>query len=314
MSIQFNTFQLTLWDVGHGIAIWIRTPSGHNHWVDTGCLPDFSPAQHVFNNYGVGLGDIDYLVISHPDKDHFDDLDDFLHWFGEPRVFARNTSVLPQEKFGTMGAGYQQAFYDLDGKYHAPVTPGTEPWDPCWNGEVTLANAMLHRSEVSNINDTSIVCFYQYKGWLFVMPGDIGDSAWQKLWAREKYRLEPLVKSSNARILVAPHHGRESGYSEAMISNVNPHLIIISDEYGKEDTYQLFRTKGKGMEHSPFDGSLKPISEWERLFSRANKPKSLADLLSRRSEDIRFLSTKTCGRLRFEVSANGNCSLHIFKK
>jgi beta-lactamase superfamily II metal-dependent hydrolase len=64
-------FQLTLWDVGHGLAVWIQTPSGHNHWVDTGCLPKFSPDEHVYYNYGVS--GIDYLTISHADKDHFDE-------------------------------------------------------------------------------------------------------------------------------------------------------------------------------------------------------------------------------------------------
>jgi len=312
--MQQSSFQFTLWDVGHGISIWIRTPSGHNHWIDTGCLPEFSPAQHVFNSYGVGRGDIDYLILSHPDKDHFDDLDDFLHWFGEPRVFARNKSVLPEEKFGSLGAGYQRAFFDLDAKYNDTVTPGEEPWNPDWNGGVTVVNSFLDRSEVANINDSSIVTFYQYQGWLFVMPGDIGDGAWQALWAREKHRFEPLVTNSKARILVAPHHGRPSGYSDAMIGNIRPHLIVISDEYGKEDTDQRFRTKGTGMEHSQFSGELKPISHFARLLAQPQAPTGLAGLLSRASEDIRFLSTKTCGRLQFQINTIGTCNLHIITK
>jgi competence protein ComEC len=33
----------------------------------------------------------------------------------------------------------------------------------------------------------------------------------------------------NADILLAPHHGRESGYNTDFMSNVNPCLTIISD-------------------------------------------------------------------------------------
>ena len=28
-----NKLVFTLWDVGHGVSIWIRTPNGSNHWI-----------------------------------------------------------------------------------------------------------------------------------------------------------------------------------------------------------------------------------------------------------------------------------------
>ena len=29
----------TLWDVGHGVALWIKTPNDSNHWIDlVSCL------------------------------------------------------------------------------------------------------------------------------------------------------------------------------------------------------------------------------------------------------------------------------------
>ena len=302
-------FQLTLWDVGHGLAIWIQTPFGHNHWVDTGCLPEFSPAHHVYNKYGVR--EIDYLTISHPDKDHFDDLEDFLHWFGGPRIFHRNPSVFPDEKYGGLGAGYQQAFLRLDSNYKAPLAIGTEPWNPNWNGGVSVHNCYLDRREVSSINDSSIVSFYTYAGWLFVMPGDIGDAAWQELWKREGFRIQPVVNSSKARILVAPHHGRASGYSDAMMSDIKPHLVVISDEFGKEPTDNRFRTNAIGLEHNWLLGNLKPISYLSRIFDR---PHGLAGLLTSRTNDIRFLSTKTAGRLKFSIDSLGECILHIIRK
>jgi len=42
-----SNFQFTLWDVGHGLAIWIKTPSGHNHWIDAGKEGEFSPSAHA---------------------------------------------------------------------------------------------------------------------------------------------------------------------------------------------------------------------------------------------------------------------------
>lgn len=28
------SMMFTLWDVGHGLCIWIKTPNGHNHMID----------------------------------------------------------------------------------------------------------------------------------------------------------------------------------------------------------------------------------------------------------------------------------------
>jgi hypothetical protein len=175
-------------------------------------------------------------------------------------------------------------------------------------------NSWLDRREVGNINDSSIVSLYQFLGWLFVMPGDIGDSAWQTLWEREKHRFEPLIRSSKARILVAPHHGRPSGYSDAMCSDIQPHLIVISDEYGKEDTDQRFRTKGTGLEHNLLTNELKPIRHWSRLVEQPRLQPGFDGLLNSRTTDIRFLSTKTCGRLKFSIDSLGCCILHIVTK
>ena len=52
----------TLWDVGHGVSIWINTPNGANHWIDLGRTPEFSPSEHVARAYRIS--DIDYLAVS----------------------------------------------------------------------------------------------------------------------------------------------------------------------------------------------------------------------------------------------------------
>ena len=64
------------------MSIWINTPNGTNHWIDLGRTPEFSPSEHVERTYHVS--DIDYLVISHPDEDHLEDLPQFRETFGNP--------------------------------------------------------------------------------------------------------------------------------------------------------------------------------------------------------------------------------------
>ena len=297
---------ITIWDVGHGLSTWIQTPNGHNHWVDTGYLPGFSPSEHVYANYGVRS--IDYLTISHADKDHIDDLHNFVRCFGAPRVFCRNKSVPADEKYGALYAEYQKAFQSIDVTHNATVPQGQEPWDSAWNGGVITVQCWLDWSEASNINDSSVVTFYRYKDWLFVLPGDIGPSAWDKLWLRHHLDISAMLRGTTARVLVAPHHGRSSGYSDSMIEAVNPHLIVVSDEHGKEPTDPRFRTKGLGLEHDTDSLRLRPIPEIERLFEPMKK--GILGLLDPR-RDIHYLTMKNTGRLQFAISFTGDCNLHI---
>lgn len=304
-----NPFQLTLWDVGHGLSVWIQTPTGHNHWVDTGYLPGFSPSENVYSKYGVRK--IDFLTISHADKDHFDDLHNFLHYFGLPRVFHRNLSVPADQKYGSLTASYQQALKQLEQSHTAPVPSGQEPWDPRLNGGVTIQHYSLDWSEARNINDSSVVTFYHYAGWLFILPGDIGPSAWTKLWLYHGTEIAALIANSSRRILVAPHHGRTSGYSEELITATKPSLILVSDEYGKEPTDYRFRSKATGLEHNRATGNLKRISPLLRLLERPQPPITFAALLGHTTTDIKYLSMKSTGRLQFRVDSLGECNLHI---
>lgn len=73
-----NDFMFTLWDVEHGLSIWIQTPSGQNHCIDAGKNndTDFSPYVHMRILHNVKM--LDYLIISHPDKDHIEGLPDLV--------------------------------------------------------------------------------------------------------------------------------------------------------------------------------------------------------------------------------------------
>lgn len=129
--------KFTLWDVGHGVSIWINTPNGANHWIDLGRTPDFSPSEHVGRAYRVS--DIDYLVISHPDKDHLEDLPRFKATFGDPRVLCRNKSLPEADMFGQRAFQYQKDYADLHNRFTAPIPHHESPTNPDRNGGVQYA-------------------------------------------------------------------------------------------------------------------------------------------------------------------------------
>jgi len=278
-------FKFTLWDVGHGLCIWIQTPNGHNHWIDCGATQDFSPAQHVNKKHGVTS--LDYLIVSHPDTDHIKDLTNLVAVIGKPRTLRRNKSLPPEEKYKSGELGCQQTFKELDTTYTSPVGWPLDPENPAYNGGVEIKGSCNDYSDTIRGNDTSVVMLYHYAGWLFVCPGDIEDKGWQALWAQKKAEFEPLIAKSKWRVLVAPHHGRKTGYSQAMMDNTMPHFTIVSDVVGESETDDHFRKNPLGL----------------KLVVRPNDKEEL----------IKYLSTKQGGRVQFSISNTGSYTLHQYE-
>ena len=273
----------TLWDVGHGVSIWINTPNGTNHWIDLGRTPEFSPSEHVGRAYHVS--DIDYLVISHPDKDHLEDLPQFKETFGDPRTLQRNKSLPAANMLGLGAFQYQREYADLHNRFSAPITHTEDPTNQNCNGGVRYATHSLdHRTRVNGStilgsaviegNDTSIVVMLLYEGVLFVCPGDIEPLGWRELWRRHAASYRALIDGARCRFLVAPHHGRKSGYCSDMMEAIQPHATFISDVWGASETHPAFRNDPLGV-------------------------------LVSSGDTVRYYTTKRAGRVQVVVSATG---------
>lgn len=239
---------IRVWDVGHGLSAWIRTPNGQNHWVDAGFNPDpeFSPSQHVLKKYPNSTP-INLLTISHPDKDHFDDLHNMIASLGKPLVLQRNKSLPDDIKFDSGQFAYQKAFRELDETYTHPIDWSISPMNPNCNGGVKVESGYLEWREVDDINNSSIVVLYQYANTLVIFPGDIEEIGWELLEPKVKAKFSALVDASTFRILVAPHHGRGSGYSQKMMDFFDPSLAIISDEHDRAPTDRRFQRNPSGI-------------------------------------------------------------------
>ncbi len=267
----------TVWDVGHGVSIWIKTPNGSNHWIDLGRTPEFSPSEHVGRAYRVS--EIDYLVISHPDKDHLEDLPQFRETFGDPRALQRNKSLPAVDMFGQRTFQYQKDFAHLHNRYTSSVPREDSPTNPERNGGVRYAIRSLdHGTRVNGAsiegNNTSVVVMLLYGGVLFVCPGDIEPPGWQELWRRYESSFRALIEDAEHRFLVAPHHGRRSGYCKGMMDAIQPHATFISDVWGASETHPAFRSNPLGV-RSPS------------------------------GETVKYYTTKRGGRVQVIVSTNG---------
>lgn len=278
----FKTRKLyfTLWDVGHGLSIWLKTPRGHNHWIDLGKSADFSPSEHVSELYNVKR--IDHLIISHLHKDHLEDLPNFLKRFPAPRIVKYNPFPLFQKTLLQENVELWKAFRRLISKTKSNDIPWeSNPRNSQYNGGVNYRFAYNRYSKYISDNNTSIVTMIRYKDLLVVCTGDIEDDGWQRLWQKPgrmflKYgkMFEKFIKEAKVRILIAPHHGSKETYSPHLMEKINPHITIISDAWGASETHSGYREKPIGMKSST-------------------------------GEILKYFSTKKGGRIQITVTENG---------
>ena len=279
-----HSFIFTLWDVGHGISIWLQMPNGTHQWIDLGNTSEFSPSEHVWEKYGVTR--IENLFISHPDQDHLSDLPNFIASFEEhynPRYLTNNRSLPEEEKYGTLQYQYQWYYKNISDSKMFDVGWEQSPVNSVNNGGVKIGTYCLDYGNYGGIkiesNNTSMVVLLRYQDVVIVCPGDIEHTGWEVLWSLYNAGIISIIEGADIRVLVAPHHGRVSGYSDAMMDAINPHLAIISDVYGESETHPSYYKKPLGIKFS--DGNVVKyystkrggqvqitISETERIFGQ----------------------------------------------
>lgn len=113
----------------------------------------------------------------------------------------------------------------------APVLPETTALSDAINGGVVFKDFSVEKDLGTNPNLYSVVMFLSYGGNTLCFPGDAETATWEELLQQAAVR-DWLRKTT---ILIAPHHGRESGWHDGLSQYCKPKLCIISDG-GIEET------------------------------------------------------------------------------
>ncbi len=252
------TLDVTFWDVQHGNACYLRTPDGRHIVYDLGTgsygakLPNFSPLTHLRSNLGVAQ--LDYVVISHPNLDHIDDILSFDHL--GPKVLRRPTHI-KREDIGPVRDQDKPIFdkyFEINRRYNASVS-GTvnDPAIPDHWGGVKLRTFGAVTCSRSNINNHSVVLTAEYAGLKLVLMGDNESASYEELLGQPAF----AAAIKNADVLLAAHHGRQSGYHNDFMTSVNPRLTVISDgRFCDTSATSRYAAKTRGWKvHSRSGGS-----------------------------------------------------------
>ncbi len=220
------------WDVQHGHACYIRTPNGRHFVVDlgTGSYSEnkpFSPMSHLKDKWGVQQ--LDYVVITHPHRDHIDDIFSFDAL--APKTLHRPKHLSEAEVLGgnkNEDADKVKKYLEISGRYTVPVQAGSDSdvAAPQHWGGVKISFFMTSECNAGNLNNHSIVTVFEYAYSKVIIPGDNEADSWKSLITRADF----VAAAKNPDIFLAPHHGRKAGYCPELFAAIGkPSLTIISD-------------------------------------------------------------------------------------
>ena len=222
--------EMVFWDVQHGNSTYIKTPGNKHIVIDLGVgsyigrNTNFSPLLHLKKIYQISS--IDEVIITHPHTDHIDDILNFDEL--NPKVL-RIPSHLSENDIRNANPSSDaikiDKYLEISRRYIFPVSDKDNPTLPSNNGGVSFKFFSTPNCGNSNINNHSIVTIIEYLGIKVTIPGDNESASWKELLQNQSF----TNAVSGTNILLASHHGRESGYCSELFDYFSPNLVIISD-------------------------------------------------------------------------------------
>ena len=220
------TLRLVMWNVQHGSAAYIRTPNGRHIAIDLGADDTFSPLRHLWRN---GVQKLDHVTITHPHMDHIDDILNFdllvPGTLQTPKHLTEDDIRVGNPKPSQEAEAKIQKYLEVRRRYSNPVGPQDDVDLPQNNGGVSITTFVPRQSSTGNLNNHSVVTVLEYSGVKFLVPGDNESASWEELLNRENF----VAAIAGTHVLVASHHGRESGFYSPLFDHFRPNITLISD-------------------------------------------------------------------------------------
>lgn len=210
---------VTVFDVGQGDAILIRTPSGDTILVDGG------PDRRILEKLGSALPfwdrTIDLVVLTHPHADHVTGLIDVLARYPVARILGTGVVHTTPEYLE-----FLQTIKDR-GKILEEARRGDRFEFGDVAMEVLAPIESLAGKRVEELNNTSIVLRATYGETHFLLTGDAQGEVEEELLSSGSV--------SSADVLKVGHHGSKDASSERFLAAVHPTYAVIS--VGKDNSY-----------------------------------------------------------------------------
>lgn len=230
--------RVRIWDVEHGACAMVQhvtgTLGGRLAMIDSGRSNTWNPASYVWHD--LGRTKLDYLFITNADRDHMDGLQGLEDAGISISTMYRNRSYSAQQieqiklTSGPLGADAKQ-YVRLCDTFNQPVV---EPFNQNMSG-ITESTFWNPYPQFTDTNNLSLVVFIKYLNFKIIFPGDLEGPGWRALLQDPAFRTE----LAGTDVLVASHHGRESGFCQDIFKYFTPSCVVISDKPIMHETQRM---------------------------------------------------------------------------
>ena len=198
------------------------------------------------------------FILTHPDMDHMDGLQAFLGAF-PPVVFWDTNNKKEMESESWSNSPYNQDDWELY-KSLRDSNPQQNPkrltnfsgdngqyWNRDENGNVggdgytilaPTPELVDEANRTGDYNDCSYVLLLRTNGSKVIFGGDSHDKTWDYILERWESDIRDID------VLIAPHHGRDSGRSYDFLNVLNPALTFFGNARSEHLAYYHWRNRG----------------------------------------------------------------------
>lgn len=206
--------QISFLNVGQGDSSLIQSKEGDIIIID--CGPDDKVINQLEGKLGFWTKNIDMLIITHGDKDHYGGCRDIVDKYNVSKVMINGV-------FDTKNQSYQALLEYLKSK-NIQVLPAIE------NTFITLSDSIelqllnpetnLWGQDIRDDNPESIVILLKSTKQSILLTGDADAGTEDKILTK--------YPQLDVDILKAGHHGSKTSTSEKLLDVITPEQVIIS--------------------------------------------------------------------------------------
>lgn len=204
-------------NVGQGDAVYIKTPAGKDVLIDGG--PDDKVLSCLSDEMRFFDKTIEFLVLTHPQKDHLAGLVDVLRRYRVKQVLRTEQENKTEEFHAWTDELKKEKTLEIDARQGQVIDFGDDLrakvlWPPKGSVEADL-------------NDTSIVLHLNYGRFCAFLSGDATNNIWS--------RVSNSQNLSNCQVLKVAHHGSRNATDDFLLTQLQPKIAVISA--GKNNRY-----------------------------------------------------------------------------
>jgi len=224
---------LKIFDVAKGSCNFLISPTGKTELVDFGSGNNWSPVNHIFQNYIPKNGKLNRLVLTHHHGDHLSDWENLKNrniGLVVRRIMEGEYLKACKESNFPEGQKLAKAIDDHFSSW-AGTPDDSEISAEAWGVNIESRQLSVEQAtEVSStpnaiVNNCSRVRLYEHSGIKILLAGDIEKDGMKKLL---ELNLKFKTKLAGLNILIAPHHGHSSSFSTELFNATGQVNVVIA--------------------------------------------------------------------------------------